>query len=321
MPEIKSLLKSKSIIFIGTKIIGIDRGWEPVDVINLLENQGIKCCFTIANHLTELEDIISNFPDALYWPVCYNLFNDPAKTSVMKIFENHNLKFVGAGSEAIKYSSKINFKNAVKNVNEISTPKYELINSDEPTFPENISFPAMLKTEFSCNSEGVRKIHDLNSFLRANVELKSLYNQSHFVENWERHKEYTVAFIPETKTRKMQIASVQMKVINDAEYIDIPTKANNSLVKLETISKEDCQDLLEMTVSITRKLKIDGHCRIDYIRNELGKLFAIELNFQPFMAYPKEISYFPNALIKARNLEYEKQIFQLIEHALERESN
>jgi D-alanine-D-alanine ligase-like ATP-grasp enzyme len=320
MSELKSILKSISIIFIGTKIIGIDRGWEPIDVRNLLEEQGIKCYFKIANNITEMEDIISKFPNSLYWPVCYNLFNDPAKISIMKIFESHNLKFVGAGSQAIKYSSKINFKNAVKDVNEISTPQYELINSFEPTFPENISFPAMLKTEFSCNSEGVRKVSDLTSFLTANIELKSLFNQSHFIESWERHKEYTVAFIPETKTRKMQIAPVQLKIINDAEYIDIPTKANNSLVKLETINKQDCQDILDMTVAITKILNIDGHCRIDYIRNESGKLFAIELNFQPFMGYPEKISYFPSALIKVRNLEYEEQIFQILEHAIERKN-
>jgi D-alanine-D-alanine ligase-like ATP-grasp enzyme len=318
MKDIRVILKSRPIVFVGTKIIDINRGWEPIDVRKFLESQGVQCHYMIANQISELEDIISTYPNAIYWPVCYNLSNDSSKTSIMKIFESHNLKFVGAGSRAIDFSSKINFKNAVSNINEISTPHFELVNSVTPTLPKNIEFPAMLKTEFSCNSEGVRKVYDKNSFFNANEELRNLYNQSHFVEKWEREKEYTVAYIPASSTRKMQIAPVYLKVLNEAEYIDIPTKANNSLVKVDAISDEDFQDLIDMTTAITTKLNIDGHCRIDYIRNKTGELFVIELNFQPFMAYHNGISYFPNALIKAINLDFGDQIFQILEHALNR---
>lgn len=318
MQDIKTILNSRSVVFIGTNTIGIDRGWQPIDVRKLLEAVGVQCHFKIANRITELEAIISKYPNALYWPVCYNLSYDSSRTSIMELFENNNLQYVGVDSRAVHYSSKINFKNAIRQFPEISTPDFELIDSTEPVFPKNLCFPAMLKTEFSCNSEGVRLVKDLTAFFNANAELRNLYHQRHFVESWEREAEYTVAYIPATKTKKVKIAPVNLKVVNDAEYIDIPTKANNSLVKVETVSDENFRDLMKMTIAITSGLNIDGHCRIDFIQNKSGKLFAIELNFQPFMSYPKKVSYFPNALIKVVSLSFKDQIFQIIEHAVSR---
>ena len=309
-----------SVVFVKTTVLGIDRGWEPGDVIELLESEGHHTKTVTLETSDELYREIEHNPNALFWPVCYTLSADDSGRLISQIFEELGVRYVGASSTSLEFSSKIKFKNALDAVEGVKTPDYELI--DDEDLHSNgfgVDYPLMLKTEFSCNSEGVRRVEAADDFNEAYNFLSNAFGQKMYVERWERTKEYTAAFVPGVGEIKSVIAPVGMRILTDAVFIDVPTKAASPLVEIIKLDTSEVEEIQSVVSEVISALSIDGHCRIDLIRNSLGQLFVIEANFQPFMSIPEQRrSYFPNALHTALGIEFRDQVYQIIAYAMNR---
>ena len=311
-------LGDRQVFFVTTSVSGIDRGWDPYDVNSLLESKGVKTRIVDVRTLEELDNLIDGNADALYWPVCYTISGDAEQKLVVRHLEQRGVKFVGASSKSLLYSSKIEFKKRARALN-LSTPDFRFISERIEEYGDAFEYPVMLKTEFSCNSEGVRKASSPKELIECHEELTSLYNQKHYLERWEREAEYTVSYLPSIETTSGVLAPVGLKILSDASYIDVPTKASSPLVELSPLEREEEVEITQFAERIVSSFKLDGHCRIDLLRNSDGRLFALEINFLPFMSI-REItrSYFPNALLQSAGVQYEDQIGWIIEHAVHR---
>ncbi len=308
------------VVFVKTTVVGIDRGWEPGDVIELLQSEGHQTKTVTLETSEELYREIEQNPNALFWPVCYTLSADDNGRLITEVFEERGVPYVGASSASLEFSSKIKFKCALDPVEEVKTPDYELIDDRKlQSIGSGVGYPLMLKTEFSCNSEGVRRVENLDEFKEAHNSLMGAYGQKMYVERWERTKEYTAAFIPGVGELKSAIAPVGMRILTDAVFIDVHAKAASPLVEIMTLDSAEVEEIQSIVSTVIDALSIDGHCRIDLIRNSSGQLFVIEANFQPFMSIPEQKrSYFPNALRTALGIEFRDQVSQIIAYAMNR---
>lgn len=318
MSNIKALVGSRPVVFIKSAAVGIDRGWDPTDVRHVLVNAGIENYVIEAQVPADIMGAVERLPDAIFWPACYTLCRDPVQSLVTKQLEELHVKYAGASSKSLGFSSKIAFKERAIGIPGVRTPAYqEIRQGNGAIFPLEISFPAMLKTEYSCNSEGVRRLDSKRDFYRSNIELLRKYGQRHYVEKWERSREYTVAVLPKTIKRDCVIAPIGMEIQNNSIYIDADVKSKSPLVRVFALDNNESSELMEMTSALVNGMSIDGHCRIDFIRNEVGMLFVIEANFQPFMSFQTHTrSYFPNAFILTKNLGFADQVYHLLEHAV-----
>jgi D-alanine-D-alanine ligase-like ATP-grasp enzyme len=306
------------IVFVNSTQPEIDRGWRPDDAVNEASRLGFAVLMTNVESRSALETLIASEPGILVWPVCYTIGSDPKGPLLSTILEQLGVPFVGAPSKALRLSSKLEFKEALAAQTPYRSPAYHLVNAGEQP-NVGIGLPAVLKTEFSCNSEGVAVANDPFAFAEIFERLSFTYRQRVYVERWERAREYTVAYLPPLLDRKAIAAAIEIRVVGNAQYIDSQAKSDNSRLEFLRPEEKKAIQLEEMTIDIAALLDIDGHFRLDIVENSRGQLFPIEANFLPFLTTSgRNRSYFPIAFELASRLDYRQIIERILTHALKR---
>lgn len=319
--KISRLLDKREIVFVRTTITGLDRGWDPSDVARLLADCGAKTDVCTIDTPEELLESTSRSPNSLFWPCCYNLSRDASRKFLSKRLSDLGVAYVGASPDSLVFTSKIRLKEAIDSIPQVKTPSYVVLGEHpgNPLMMRPLDFPAMLKTEYSCNSEGVRKVGSYQEMESVADELWRLYGQRIFFEAWERKVEFTTAFISKTQSFPQRIAPVRMNILSGASFIDVETKASSHLVGIKRPGDEDLASVRRSVEALTTALSIDGYCRIDLVQNDGRELFVIDINFLPYLSLaPERKSYFPNALLTTECVPFEVQIYQILEHAIER---
>ena len=308
----------EDVVFVWSDQPEIDRGWNPDDAANVAINLGFDVSTIFIKSRSELEALIKNEPNALIWPVCYTIGSDVRGPLLASVLEEIGAHFVGPGSAALSLSSKLEFKAALASRTPYRSPDYHIVNSGE--LPKaRIGFPAVLKTEFSCNSEGVAVANGPLSFAEIYEKFSSTYSQTIFVERWERAREYTVGYLPPVLNQPEATAALEIRLSENAQYLDTNAKSDNSRLKLFLPEAEKAAELEKVTADIARRLVIDGHFRMDFVENVRGQLFPIEVNFLPFLTYSEpNRSYFPMAFELTGRLTYKQIIERLLSHAKNR---
>ena len=271
------------------------RGWDTRDVRELLIENGYEVACTEVQSIEDLQLIVQKNPNHLFWPACYTVNRCGGEICVASALKSLNACFVGCSSTPLKYSNKVQFKEKMAQFLGAITPRYCPVELEDvpKKLPRSLEYPIMVKTEFSCNSEGVRLAKNDNELVSAASELIDLYGQKIYLESWERSREFTVSVVSE---EEFLFSAVELCCLNGAEYIDMHTKADNTLVKPCKVDLNTRDKLICAARSVCSVLKIDGHCRLDMLMNRYGDVHVIEINFQPFMSLKKHnVSYFPAA--------------------------
>src|SRR5207302_11453769 len=119
----------------------------------------------------------------LVWPISYTIGPNINGTLITAVLEQLDIPFVGPNSANLALSSKLAFKTALKAQTPYSSPTYCIVDSGV-TLAADIGFPAVLKTEYSCNSKGVLAVANPTAFSDAYNFLRDSYGQRIFVERW-----------------------------------------------------------------------------------------------------------------------------------------
>lgn len=296
----------------------IGRGWRPNDAAIVATELGLDVLEVRVTSSSELSDLASRHSDILVWPVSFTIGPDVKGTYVTSVLEGLGVPFVGSGSAALAYSSKLLFKGALANRTPYRSPDYLLVEPGSLS-SDRIGYPAVLKTEFSTNSKGVVVVDDSIEFVKACAHLRESYGQTIFVERWERAREYTVAYLPPFKSRKATAAALEIELDSKARYLDQFAKNDNTRLRFRRPSADQASRLEEITTQIAHQLGLDGYLRLDFVENVHGQLFPIEVNLLPFLTRSApEQSYFPMAFELAGRETYVEIIQHIIAHALAR---
>lgn len=281
------------IVFISSKQPAIDRGWDTQDVKIWLSENGTNCFEQEICSIDDIRELSTLHPSATFWPTGYTVGPDYHSPLLVSQFERLGLPFIGASSRSLQFSSKLKFKGEIDKQPGLNTPAYV------PIFPgtrRNIPFgyPAVLKSEYSCNSEGVSRVENQKQLDTQIEEFSQRLSQALFVEKWERRTEFTVATI--CTAAGPECAAIELIPRENRKYIDSELKHDNALIEFRTPDEETEQRLHDIAHRIVRWLSLDGYFRIDIVQNDVGRLFPIEINFLPFLTLrQKQLSYFPMA--------------------------
>jgi D-alanine-D-alanine ligase-like ATP-grasp enzyme len=308
----------RRVVFIESVQPAIDRGFPHRDAAAAVADLGFDVSGIDVVARDELEALAVDRGELLVWPVCFTIGADVAGLLLTAALEELDIPFVGVGSAGAKYGSKLRFKTALATLTSYPSPDYQVIEPGE--FPsQRIGYPAVIKTEFSCNSIGVAVANDPAEFTELYDQLKALSGQSIFVERWERAHEYTVAYMPPVSGNPEVAAALELQLNGGARYIDKRVKRDNTFIRFHRPPVEQAIRLQEMTVDIARRLGLDGHFRMDFVENSRGQLFPIEVNLLPNLTRsgPNQ-SYFPTALSLSTGLTYPTLIERMLAHALGR---
>lgn len=305
----------RRVVFIKSVQPAIDRGFPHRDVAAAVADLGFDVSEIGVVVPNQLEALAVDRAEIVVWPVCFTIGPDVGGLLLTAVLEELEIPFVGVGSEGARYSSKLKFKTALATLTRYQSPDYQMVEPGEVP-SERIGYPAVVKTEFSCNSVGVAVANDPPEFAELYAQLKALSGQLIFVERWQRAREYTVAYMPPVGGNPEVAAALELQLDGGARYIDKRVKRDNTFIRFRQPPVEQAIRLQEMTVDIAHRLHLDGHFRMDFVENQRGQLFPIEVNLLPNLTRsgPNQ-SYFPLALSLSTGLAYQRLIERMLAHA------
>jgi D-alanine-D-alanine ligase-like ATP-grasp enzyme len=309
----------KPVIFIHSQQPAIDRGWKTEDISGELVRLGHTCFSVRIQTMADFEALIPVLKESISWPVCYTVGAQISGPSVVALLEASECAYIGANSTDLRMSSKLVFKERLKTESQYSTPEFLRVkNLKVPSDISILGLPVMLKTEFSCNSEGVSFIGSVEIALKEILRLQQKFSQEMYFERWERTREYTVAYLPPSGGRPSIAATVELTIKSGAIFIDQETKQDNTKIAYSRPEEDVAKELERVTMDIADILHIDGYFRIDYLENLDGEFYPIELNFLPYLSNSGGVqSYFPQAMSFV-GIDYTSVVSKILNHAQER---
>jgi D-alanine-D-alanine ligase-like ATP-grasp enzyme len=299
-----------TIVFIHSDQPLIDRGWTTGSVEHELRRLGLAMQHVKADDQKSLSDRLAELAShSLVWPVSYTIGSDVDGPLLVDFLDSLGVPYIGPNAASLVLNSKIVFKQRLLAAG-FRTPAYQLLDLESDL---SVGPPCVLKTEFTCNSQGVTLIADVLQLEPIANDFRK-YEQRLFVESWERQTEYTIAYLP--TPRDSLVAVMEMIPLKGHWYVDREVKADNMYVRFETPDAKIYDALSELTKRLVGSFDIDGHFRLDIIENDLGELFVIDINFLPGMNNDSgQRSYFPVALELTYGLNFHTVVCHILEHA------
>lgn len=306
----------EAVAFIHSDQGAIDRGWDTTSVSRVLLELGLRTSAIYSSDEKSLRRGLADAsPNVLAWPACYTVGQDVAGPLLVDVLEALHIPYVGPSSQSLFLNSKIELNNALGHT-DFTIPEYELLDG-EAVRTLGLQFPCMFKTEFTCNSEGVRYVHTAEDAERVFRELERAYSQRIIAEAWERATEYTIAYLPARQTAF--VAAIEMTTRTGKQFVDREAKRDNRYLKFRVPGSPTHELLVEQARQLAARFNIDGHFRLDVVENDSGDLFIIDLNFLPGMNDTKgQWSYFPLALHLDRGLAFREIVCHMLAHAVHR---
>ena len=279
-----------TVLFIYSDQPIIDRGWDPHYVKIELSRLGFHIQDLYVKKQAEIFDFFTNnSKNLLVWPVCYTIGHDVDGCLLTDVLFQLKIPFIGSSANVLELNSKIKLKERLKG-SKFHTPDYKIIDS-ESVDSIDLPIPYLMKTEYTCNSEGVSVVSGILESHKI-YDLLIGYGQRILAEKWERKSEYTVAYIH--NKNKPIVAPIGMEIVSGDLYINSDVKLHNNHLQFK-LPSEDIRDILINHVSnFADYFSIDGYFRIDILINDRNKLCIIDVNFLPTMnSLPDSFSYFP----------------------------
>lgn len=292
------------IFFVDSSQPAIHRGWNPEFVAQDLAKQNIET-FTRTNRSAKEIHQSSWSKDDVVWPCCYTCGPSTDDPLVIEACAEYGIRHVGPSRSTYRLNSKLQLAHALSS-NDFHVPRTVVLDNYRGGF----SFPCLLKTEFSSNSDGVRIVHAESELKRIKGVLQG-YGQRLILQEWVRHEECTVAVLP-AANNEILIAPLGVEVRN-GRYIDARAKRHNDQLRFYALPPDSRREVQELVRRMIVTLNLKGHFRVDVLRDEHGILYPIDVNCQPDMnSNVEEISYFPLAL----SVNYDLQFADVIHHIL-----
>lgn len=297
------MVAEKKIVFLASTQPSIDRGWIITDAEKSLRRIGYATSKITINSEDDIGKIEELEAGSVIWPSCFTIGPDPSSKLISEVLEELGVPFIGPSSKIAPLSSKLTFKKAINAVGTFKTPEHTLVDNGCLSV-SGVKLPAMLKTEYSCNSQGVALIccqEELNNKI---LSFRQVFSQRIFLERRLQGTEYTISFLPSTSDSTALTAALQMTVLSDAGYIDYEAKKDDTLIRLERPSLQVSDRLEEEVCRLNSALRINCPFRVDVIV-ENDEIYFIELNLLPYLNHNKTAhSYFPMSVNKKAGMTY-----------------
>ena len=203
---------------------------------------------------------------------------------VSSMLEGLGIPFVGSGSEAVcnallKEKTKVFF---IKD--EILTPRFFLVSSDEDINRCFLGYPVVLKPSGSGCSEGVSIAHNQDQFEKTAKDLLAEFKQPVIVEEYiggKNCREYTVGVLNNDENRVTTFAELTIPEKNGVRLLDEKMKSNPETDKISEVNDSLIKEKLR-SIAFKTMQSINGKDvgRVD-IRYDGRHFYVLEINLFP----------------------------------------
>tara|TARA_B100001250_G_scaffold413240_2_gene446743 strand:+ start:529 stop:1419 length:891 start_codon:yes stop_codon:yes gene_type:complete len=217
----------------------------------------------------------------------------------------NNIKNTGSGAESSALCmDKVKSKNIVKN-NDLRTPAWEILNSvnDRPTLP----LPFVIKPNDQGSTVGLTIIHD-DSGIDAGITEAFSHSDLVMVEEYIYGRELTVTVLDGKAYPIVEIKPSHELYDYECKY----TPGMSQYICPADIPKELTKAIQKNTEITFKLLGCDVYARADYLLDEHGKYYFLEMNTLPGMT---STSLVPKS-INADGISFEELIKIIIELSL-----
>jgi D-alanine-D-alanine ligase-like ATP-grasp enzyme len=279
-----------------------DRGWSCEDASAVLTGYGIGCDVIHVRSPADLEAQIAHSAPSLFWPLTFTFDGDPASSSIAMALSSLGRAYVGCDAATVALTSKLKFKAALAAAG-VPTPHHLAIDAVDKAYGE-FTYPAFLKADYSCDSDGVRYVRTASEFSAALGDLLPRFARGLYLESIAGSTEWTVACI--MIGSHSVVASLGLRA-KEASFIDTAAKADNSLLHISIPQPAERRELATFVQHIAERLKLTGYFRLDVLTTPLGSIMPIDLNLLPHLNNGVgHLSYMPMALMLETGCSYEE---------------
>ena len=200
---------------------------------------------------------------------------------IQALFDLYGIKYSGTDylSSAVamdKALTKMFFR-----CNDVQTPAGALIHKDDKDRSykkAGIGLPVVVKPCCGGSSVGVAIAYTDEEYEKA-LEDAFSYEDRIVIEEYIKGREFSVAVVDGTAYPVIEIAPIK-------GFYDYKNKYSEGMT-IETcpaeLSKEKTEQMQEMAVQGAKALGITGYCRLDFMMDDLGRLYCLEANTLPGM--------------------------------------
>lgn len=236
---------------------------------------------------------------------------------LQKYLEDRGIKYTGAGVEASKLNmDKIRMHDAFAKAG-ISVIKYfggdkeTYLSGIEKKITESFGYPVFVKANNAGSSVGVSKVSDASELKKAVEDALKWDNEIIIEQAVKNPREVEVAVLGNsdlTISEPGEVNSDGQFYSYDAKYFHpFSTKTKAEL------SPEQIEQIKEMAEKAYESTGCKGYARIDFLIDEVGKIYLNEINTLPGFT---KISMFPKLMADA-GISYKYLITKIIYLALE----
>jgi D-alanine-D-alanine ligase len=203
---------------------------------------------------------------------------------VSNILEELRIPFVGSGSEAVCNALLKEKAKAFFIKDEILTPRFFIVSSDEDINRGFLGYPVVLKPRGSGCSEGVSIAHNQDQFEKIVKDLLAEFKQPVMVEEYiggKNCREYTVGVLNNDGNRVTTFAEIIIPETNGIKLLDEKVKNNLETDKISEVNDSLIKEKLR-SIALKTMHSIDGKDvgRVD-IRYDGSNFYVLEINLFP----------------------------------------
>lgn len=250
---------------------------SAAEVEDALKKAGYQVEGVDIRDLAEWESLDIDKNSDVIFPVLHGGFGENGE--LQKLMEKDNVAFVGCDSTACyRAVNKLESKKILQD-NNLPTPSYAIIEKDNRQFPENLSFPVVVKPPEEGSTVGISIIHDEKEWNEA-LALAFQYGDKVLVEEFIEGKEITVGIVGDKAMPVVEIQFPGEIYDYDAKY-EHKKGATKYFCPPENIPYDIQEKAQKMALCFAEALNARDLIRIDFIVDEEGELWVLEANNMP----------------------------------------
>ena len=298
------------------KVAVLMGGWSSERDVSLMSGQAVHAALISRGVNAVAIDVqratIMQVLQSGEFDCAFNILHGPGGEDgvIQAVLEVLNIPYTGSGVMASALAmDKLRSKQLFEGVG-LPTPEYMRLDedSDYESVAAILNLPVMVKPALEGSSIGLTKVTEVDEFKQAWM-LASEYAGDVFAEQWIEGEEFTVAILGEQALPAIQLKTPHVFYDYEAKY-----QANDTQYICPTgLGTEQEQQLQRLALSAFKAIGAESWGRVDFMRDEKGQFWIIEVNTIPGMT---DHSLVPMAA-KAAGMSFEDLVWKILTLAIE----
>lgn len=287
-----------------------------------LENE--RCQVTLLEADQDLPVKLSQKKYDIIFNIAEGIYGRGREAQVPALLNFYKIPFTGSDETTLCIALDKALTKRLLSTYRIKTPKYQIVEKNQPQIDVKVHFPAIVKPNAEGSSKGISDVaivtnkEELLDLVKKNI---SLYKEDMLVEEYIDGREFTVGVLGNDSDVRVfpPMEIVYLNQENDFKIYSYNVKLNyKKLIRYECPANIP-QDIEAKMMNIAKKifevLSCKDFARIDFRLSQEGEIYFIEINPLPGLA--PGYSDFP-MIAEFNGMDYNTLVRNVLKSALKR---